>query len=138
MKSRLCLGGIMFVVAAGLAVACFAGAAGGGGQASACVSWEQAKLDKADWGEMRIFFTGETYGTQNAYTAMATVAPGKAVHAAHQHAEEEHLVLMEGSGTWHLDGKDFAAKEGDVLYIAPWIMHGLVNTSDAPLVFLVV
>jgi len=47
-------------------------------------------------------------------------------------------VLVEGSGVWSLDGKETPAKRGDVLYTAPWVYHGLTNTGDRPLIFLVV
>jgi mannose-6-phosphate isomerase-like protein (cupin superfamily) len=70
--------------------------------------------------------------------AVAVVQPGKAVHQAHRHAEEEYLALVEGSGTWHLDGKELPAQRGDVLYVEPWVYHGLTNTGDTPLIFLVV
>jgi quercetin dioxygenase-like cupin family protein len=64
-----------------------------------------------------------------------TLKPGQAPHPPHQHAEEEFMILTEGVGTWHLDGKEFSARKGDVLYAAPWILHGLKNTSDAPLTY---
>jgi mannose-6-phosphate isomerase-like protein (cupin superfamily) len=86
---------------------------------------------------MRTYFRGETRGTTNAFVAIAVVRPGQAVHPAHRHAEEEYLVITEGSGRWHLDGKEFPATKGDVLYASPWIMHGLVNTGDTPLTFFV-
>jgi hypothetical protein len=69
---------------------------------------------------------------------VAVVQPGKSVHKAHRHAEEEYLALVEGSGTWSLDGKEFPAARGDVLYVEPWVYHGLTNTGDNPLIFLVV
>jgi len=81
--------------------------------------------------------TGETFATKDAFAAIAVVEPGKAVHAAHRHAEEEYLVITEGSGVWHLAGKEFPAKKGDVLYVEPWVFHGLVNTGDRPLTFVV-
>jgi len=31
------------------------------------------------------------------------VKPGKAVHRAHRHAQEEYLIVAEGSGTWSLE-----------------------------------
>ena len=71
-------------------------------------------------------------------TAVAIVKPGKAVHRAHRHAEEEYLILAEGSGTWSLDGKEFPAKRGDILYTEPWVYHGLTNTSSEQLIFVVV
>jgi len=105
---------------------------------SKIVGWEEARVHKADWGEMRFYFTGETSGSKSVLTAVAVVEPGKAVHKAHRHPEEEYLAVVEGSGVWSLDGKESPAKRGDVLYAAPWVYHGLTNTGDKPLVFLVV
>lgn len=105
---------------------------------SKIVGWEEARAHQADWGEMRFYFTGETSGSKSVLTAVAVVEPGKAVHKAHRHAEEEYLAVVEGSGTWNLDGKESPAKRGDVLYAAPWVYHGLTNTGDKPLIFLVV
>jgi quercetin dioxygenase-like cupin family protein len=67
-----------------------------------------------------------------------TLKPGQAPHPSHRHAEEEFMILAEGTGTWHLDGKEMPARKGDVVYAAPWIMHGLKNTSDAPLTYYMV
>jgi mannose-6-phosphate isomerase-like protein (cupin superfamily) len=86
---------------------------------SGVVSFEDAKAHQADWGEMRRYFTEETSGTKDVLTAVAIVKPGKAVPRAHRHAEEEYLILAEGSGTWSLDGKEFPAKRGDILYAEP-------------------
>jgi mannose-6-phosphate isomerase-like protein (cupin superfamily) len=106
--------------------------------ASKIVGWDEARAHKADWGEMRFYFTGETSGTKNVLTAVAVVEPGKTVHKAHRHAEEEYLAIVEGTGTWSLDGKETPAKRGDVLYVAPWVYHGVTNAGDKPLIFLVV
>jgi mannose-6-phosphate isomerase-like protein (cupin superfamily) len=105
---------------------------------SKIVGWDEARKTEADWGQMRFYFTGETAGTKNVLTAVAVVEPGKAVHKSHRHAEEEYLVLVDGSGTWSLDGKDSPARRGDVLYVEPWVYHGLKNTGERPLIFLVV
>lgn len=105
--------------------------------ASAVISPGQAKPLSAKWGELRTYFTGETHGTTGLLTAIVVLKPGESVHPAHRHVEEEFLVLQEGAGRWHLDGKEFPAAKGDVLYAAPWIMHGLVNTGDVPLTFFV-
>lgn len=105
---------------------------------SEIVSFDDAPAHQADWGEMRRYFTGETAGTKDVLTAVAIVKPGKAVHRAHRHAQEEYLILVEGSGTWSLDGKEFPAKRGDILYTEPWVYHGLTNTSSEQLIFVVV
>jgi len=105
---------------------------------SQVVAWDDAASQKADWGEMRTYFRGQTQGTKDVLTAVAVVQPGKAVHRAHRHAEEEYLVLVTGSGKWSLSGKESPAKRGDILYAEPWVYHGLTNTGDEPLIFVVV
>ncbi len=101
------------------------------------VAWDDAPSHKADWGEIRTYFRGETPGTKNVLTAVAVVEPGKSVHPAHRHAEEEYLVIARGSGTWSVDGKESPAKLGDILYVEPWVYHGVTNTGDEPLIFVV-
>jgi hypothetical protein len=63
---------------------------------------------------------------------------GKSVHKAHRHAKEEYLAVVEGTGIWWVDGKESPAKRGDIPYVGPWVYHGLANTGDKPLVFLVI
>ena len=43
------------------------------------------------------------------------------------------MILAEGAGIWNVAGKQSAARKGDVLYAAPWTLHGRKNTSDAHL-----
>ncbi|MBI4581075.1 MAG: cupin domain-containing protein [Planctomycetes bacterium] len=105
---------------------------------SGVVTWKEATTHKAEWGEMRYFFRGESHGTRDVLVATAVVEPGKAVHRAHRHAEEEYLILSQGTGTWHLAGKEFPASKGDCLHVEPWVFHGLTNTGTEPLVFTVV
>jgi mannose-6-phosphate isomerase-like protein (cupin superfamily) len=105
---------------------------------SGVVSFDEAKGQQADWGEMRRYFTGETSGTKDVLTAVAIIKPGKSVHRAHRHAEEEYLVLVQGAGRWSLEGKESPAKRGDILYAEPWVYHGLTNTGTEALIFVVV
>ena len=105
---------------------------------SQVIGWDAASLNQADWGQMRIYFRGETQGTKDVLTAVAVVEPGKAVHREHRHAQEEYLILVAGSGTWSLAGKEFPASRGDILYAEPWVYHGLTNTGSEPLIFVVV
>ena len=124
----------------GLCVTYAIGAAGDGPGPleSQVVRWDDAPAITADWGEMRQYFTGETFGTKNVLTAVAVVGPGKSVHRAHRHAEEEYLAVVQGSGTWSLDGKEFPADRGDILYAEPWVYHGVTNTGDDEMIILVV
>jgi mannose-6-phosphate isomerase-like protein (cupin superfamily) len=45
---------------------------------------------------------------------------------------------VEGDGTWTLGDKTSPAHAGDILYSAPGVLHGIKNTSDKPLKWLVV
>lgn len=103
--------------------------------ASGLVRAEDAVPTKGDWGEWRRYFRGETHGTKDMVVLAVHLKPGQAPHPPHQNAEEEFMILAEGAGTWHLDGKEFPARKGDVVYAAPWTMHGLKNTGDAPLTY---
>ena len=105
---------------------------------SKVVAWKDASAQKGNWGEMRTYFRGETLGTKDAFAAVAVVESGKAVHRAHRHVEEEYLVINEGFGTWQLGDRTFPARKGDMLYVEPWVYHGLTNTGDKPLVFTVI
>lgn len=98
---------------------------------------DEAKRADHDWGSLHTYFEGESYGTRDALAAVAIIKPGQQIHPPHEHAEEEYLMVLEGSGTWHLNGKDRSAKAGDMLYAAPWDLHGIKNTGSQPLKFVV-
>ena len=106
--------------------------------ASALIRDEDAVPTRGEWGEWRRYFRGQTYGTKDMVVLVVTLKPGHAPHPPHRHAEEEFMILAEGTGTWHLDGKDFPARKGDVVFAAPWTMHGLKNTGDGPLTYYMV
>jgi mannose-6-phosphate isomerase-like protein (cupin superfamily) len=124
--------------AAGLAVPIVRGqAAAKALLTSARVTWADAPATRADWGELRAHFEGETYGLGYALAAVAVIKPGQQNHPPHQHSDEEFLFVTEGSGRWHLAGKEFPAAKGDAIYAAPWVMHGITNTGNAPLTWVV-
>ncbi len=104
---------------------------------SAVVPLKDTPANRGDWGVMRPYFTGQTGGTTAVFAAAGTINPGKSVHGSHRHAEEEYLVITAGSGTWELAGKEFPASKGDMLYVDPWVFHGIKNTGKEPLDFIV-
>lgn len=94
-----------------------------------------------DWGVF-IVYTDDTktstYGTENMLTGKAIIKPGREIHPPHQHTQEEFIYIVEGKGTWSMDGVETEAKAGDVMYAKPWDMHGITNTGNTPLTFFVV
>jgi len=100
----------------------------------------EAKAIIKEWGEMDIYTSGqnETFGTERMFTALTDVLPGKSVHPAHRHVEEEFLVITRGHGIWSVNGEKIEAKSGDLMYANPWDFHGLVNTGADTLTFFVI
>lgn len=96
---------------------------------------ETAKTSEEDWGVFREYFAGQTDGVQDLLSGTATIDSGREIHPPHSHAEEEFLMVISGEGTWTVEGEDFPAKEGDMLYAKAWDSHGIRNTGSGPLTF---
>ena len=106
---------------------------------SSIVSFANGEVgEKGAFGEFRKLLGGETRSLKDLMVGTCVLEPGQRIHPAHQHADEEFLYVAKGEGTWHLNGKDSAAHEGDVLYIKPWDLHGITNTGKERLTFFVV
>ena len=104
---------------------------------SSIKSSTQAESEQSDWGEALTYFSGPTFGSREGLWAVATIKPGLEIHPPHQHEAEEFMMVLEGTGTWHLNGEEFPAHPGDTLYAEPWHIHGIKNTGTKPLKFVV-
>lgn len=63
------------------------------------------------------------------------LAPGSSI-GEHPHPNTDELYLiMEGHGTGVLDGRRFPVGPGDLFVLKAGQSHGLLNDSEAPLVF---
>lgn len=106
-------------------------------QLSAIIAQQEAQRQDFDWGTLYTYYQKETSGTRDGLAAVAVIKPGWEIHPPHQHAEEEYLMILGGQGNWHLNGRESAAKAGDMQYAAPWDIHGVKNTGNVPLRFVV-
>src|SRR5687767_1848171 len=61
---------------------------------------------RGTWGEWHRYFRGDTHGTKDMVVLAVTLRPGQAPHPPHRHAEEEFMILAEGTGTWAVGGKE--------------------------------
>jgi len=98
-----------------------------------------ARAAKGEWGSISIY-TEEgqpSAGASSVLTAELTFLPDKQLQPPHQHAEEEFQYVIEGSGTWSLNGKEIPLKAGDLMYSKPMDWHGIRNSGTAPLRFFV-
>ena len=104
---------------------------------SGIVSFDNTHKTPYESSVFHTYFYGETIGTKDTIVGLAVIEANNEIHPPHQHAEEEYLYIVEGSGEWTLNGVKTPAKKGDVLYVAPWDVHGIFNTGDVPMKFFI-
>jgi mannose-6-phosphate isomerase-like protein (cupin superfamily) len=100
----------------------------------------EVKKSTGSWGSIYMYTNDSTstYGTESMLTAVLEFLPGKQLQPPHQHANEEFQYIIEGSGTWFLNGKETPIQKGDLMYAKPWDIHGISNTGTDTLKFFVV
>lgn len=70
------------------------------------------------------------------YAGLNCFAPGQE-HKAHTHADQDKLYyVVQGSGEASLGDKTAAVEAGDLVLAPAGVLHGMRNTSDAPLIVL--
>lgn len=98
-----------------------------------------ARKSTGTWGSIHIYTADgtPTQGTDSMLTAELEFLPGQQLQPPHRHANEEFQYIIEGRGTWHLNGKDIPLEQGDLMYAKPGDLHGIANTGTVPLRFFV-
>jgi mannose-6-phosphate isomerase-like protein (cupin superfamily) len=103
--------------------------------------YKQANVRKGGggWGSIYIYSSDSTstVGTESMLTAMLEFLPGKELQPPHQHVEEEFQFIIDGSGTWTLNGVESQITKGDLMYAKPGDVHGISNTGSDTLKFFV-
>ncbi len=70
------------------------------------------------------------------FYAKVTLNKGCEVACHEHHNETESYFILSGTGTYDDNGKKIEAKAGDHFYCEDGSSHGIVATSDEPLVFM--
>jgi mannose-6-phosphate isomerase-like protein (cupin superfamily) len=92
---------------------------------------EKTKAGYQFWFADRDFIDGRTL-------KMSAVAPHSATHPPHKHVEDEFFFVLEGTAEFYLDGKTKAAGPYTSFYCPPDVEHGIRNTGDTELKYLVI
>jgi len=92
---------------------------------------EQTQAGYQYWFADKVFIDGRTL-------KLSVVAPGKATHAPHRHAEDEFFFVLEGKAEFYLDGKTRVVGPYTSLYCPSNQEHGIRNAGDATLKYLVI
>ncbi len=83
---------------------------------------------------------GGQIGAKKLGVSLAVVAPGKRAWPKHaHHVNEEMMLVLEGTGTYHCGTESAPIRAGDLIAAAPGdgsTAHQIENTSDAPLRYL--
>jgi quercetin dioxygenase-like cupin family protein len=69
---------------------------------------------------------------------LSTLPPGKSPHPPHRHADEEVVIIREGTVEVFLDGVTKRVGPGSVIFQASNKLHGLTNVGDVPAVYHVI
>jgi len=99
------------------------------------VSESQAKLTRESFGDLRIYYEGPTDQIRSMTAGSLRLKPGMSPHPPHTHAEEEFMVITEGSGEIVVEGKTTRVGPGAMMYCAANKLHGIKNTGSVPLLF---
>ena len=102
---------------------------------NATMSASQAKLVKEPFGDQHLYFDGPTDQLKSMTAGSLRLNPGATPHPPHDHAEEEFMVITEGTGEIVLDGKTTKVAPGSIMYSAAGKSHGILNTGKTPLMF---
>ncbi len=92
---------------------------------------ESTKAGYQYWFADREFADGKT-------VKLSVVRPHEATHAPHHHAEDEFFFVLQGKAEFYLDGRTKVAGPYTSLYCPSNSEHGIRNTGDTELRYLVI
>lgn len=96
---------------------------------------EKAKLTAQSFGDLRVYLDGNTEQLKSLSVGSLELKAGQSPHPPHTHPEEELLLVTDGHCDISIGAKVTKAGPGAVLYVASNHLHGIVNTSKAPMTF---
>ncbi len=105
---------------------------------SAVFDWESVKVEPTKVGSVRHFFRAKTATLDELELHVTTLSPGETSHAPHRHANEELVIVKEGSVEALVGGEWKKAGPGSVIFNASNQLHGLRNLGSLPATYHVI
>ncbi len=93
---------------------------------------QQIPWDGTDEKKGREFFLGATHGGFSVEMHETSLGPGTLTHAPHKHANEEIIILAEGTLEAYFDEKTEKVEAGSVIWLASNQMHSVRNAGTTP------
>lgn len=94
--------------------------------------WAEMKAEPTEAGEVRRVFRSQTGTLAELECHVTTLRPGQRSHAPHTHANEEVLVVREGTVEFFFKGEWHPAAAGDVVFLTGTDPHGVRNAGSTP------
>lgn len=94
---------------------------------STVFDWAKLPATPTKVGEIRPFFDAATRTLDRLESHVTTLNPGEISHAPHAHADEELVIVREGTLEATINGVPHTAGAGSVFFFASHDRHGLRN-----------
>lgn len=107
-------------------------------QGSAIFDWDAIPAKPSTFGSGRQIFKGPTATLDQLDVHVTTLNPGQAPHPPHQHANEELIIVKEGTVEFLLNGEWKKVGPGSVIFIGSNQLHGVRNPGPAPATYHVI
>jgi quercetin dioxygenase-like cupin family protein len=102
-----------------------------------CINeFDSAKVEKTKAGYQYWFINKEFLDGRT--LKLSVVGPHSATHPPHRHNEDEFFFVLEGTAEFYLNGKTKTAGPYTSFYCPPNSEHGIRNTGDKELKYLVI
>ncbi|MEO6317062.1 MAG: cupin domain-containing protein [Chitinophagaceae bacterium] len=102
------------------------GAQAGG---SVLMDWKEAKVNKTDRGERRVFFVKPTALFEKFDMHVTTLQKGAVSHLPHTHRSEEIILVKSGQISMQIGDQHSPAGAGDLVFLPTGVSHALENTG---------
>jgi quercetin dioxygenase-like cupin family protein len=98
----------------------------------AVYDWNAIPVVKTDVGEFRQFFRAPTATLDQLEVHATTLEPGKQSHPPHKHANEEVIIVDQGTVEAFGEGKWTSVGPGSVIFNASNTLHAIRNAGSGP------
>jgi len=99
--------------------------------------WEKLAVEKNDKGERRQLMKSATTTMNSFECHVTTLNPGESPHPAHQHPDEELIVVKEGLLQATINGVTTRGGPGSIFFYASNVLHGMKNVGTTPATYFV-
>ena len=105
---------------------------------SSAFDWNAIPVTTTTNGSVRHFFKAPTATLDELECHVTTLNPGMMPHPPHRHANEELIIIREGTLEALVNGEMKRVGPGSVIFNASNVLHSLRNVGDVPAVYHVI